>query len=264
MSSVSSTPDVFREGVFLVAGARAILLQIAHPAVGQGVADHSDFVRRAAQRLHGTLSFLYVLHYGTAEDVRAVRRRVNRAHVPVRGPGYTAFDPELQRWVAATLTQSMLQLYEGAFGALTEEQADDIVRRSVVVGAALQMPEELWPDSRAAFDAYWRRELGRLEVTPAARRVARDLLGPGIAAWYLRPLGPYLRLMTAGLLPAELREPFGFHWSARQEARFERALARTFAVYRRLPAAVRTAPSRYYLAQVRRDAQKPATTSQPA
>ncbi|AZZ48134.1 DUF2236 domain-containing protein [Rathayibacter rathayi] len=264
MSSASPTPDVFREGVFLVAGARAILLQIAYPAVGQGVAEHSDFVRRAANRLHGTLSYLYVLHYGTAEDVRAVRRRVNRAHLPVRGPGYTAFDPELQRWVAATLTQSMLQLYEGAFGALTEEEADDIVRRSVVVGAALQMPEELWPDSRAAFDAYWQRELGRLEVTPAARRVAQDLLGPSIAAWYLRPLGPYLRLMTAGLLPAELREPFGFRWSARQEARFERALGCTFAIYRRLPAAFRTAPSRYYLARVRRDAQKAATTSQPA
>ncbi|PPG69414.1 oxygenase MpaB family protein [Rathayibacter rathayi] len=264
MSSASPTPDVFREGVFLVAGAQAILLQIAYPAVGQGVAEHSDFVRRAANRLHGTLSYLYVLHYGTAEDVRAVRRRVNRAHLPVRGPGYTAFDPELQRWVAATLTQSMLQLYEGAFGALTEEEADDIVRRSVVVGAALQMPEELWPDSRAAFDAYWQRELGRLEVTPAARRVAQDLLGPSIAAWYLRPLGPYLRLMTAGLLPAELREPFGFRWSARQEARFERALGCTFAIYRRLPAAFRTAPSRYYLARVRRDAQKAATTSQPA
>ncbi|PPG84004.1 DUF2236 domain-containing protein [Rathayibacter rathayi] len=264
MSSASPTPDVFREGVFLVAGARAILLQIAYPAVGQGVAEHSDFVRRAANRLHGTLSYLYVLHYGTAEDVRAVRRRVTRAHLPVRGPGYTAFDPELQRWVAATLTQSMLQLYEGAFGALTEEEADDIVRRSVVVGAALQMPEELWPDSRAAFDAYWQRELRRLEVTPAARRVAQDLLGPSIAAWYLRPLGPYLRLMTAGLLPAELREPFGFRWSARQEARFERALGCTFAIYRRLPAAFRTAPSRYYLARVRRDAQKAATTSQPA
>ncbi|PPF43216.1 MULTISPECIES: oxygenase MpaB family protein [unclassified Rathayibacter] len=264
MSSATRTPDVFREGVFLLAGARAILLQIAHPAVGQGVADHSDFVHRAVNRLHGTLSYLYVLHYGTPEDVRAVRRRVNRAHVPVRGPGYTAFDPELQRWVAATLTQSMLQLYEGAFGALSEEEADDIVRRSVVVGAALQMPADLWPDSRTAFDAYWERELERLDVTPAARRVAHDLLGPSIAAWYLRPLGPYLRLITAGLLPAALREPFGFHWTARQEARFEQALSRTFAVYRLLPAIVRTAPSRYYLARVRRDAQKPATTSQPA
>ncbi|KZX22109.1 oxygenase MpaB family protein [Rathayibacter tanaceti] len=250
--------------MFLVAGARAILLQIAHPAVGQGVADHSDFVHRAVARLHGTLSYLYVLNYGTPDGVRAVRRRVNRAHAPVRGPGYTAFDPELQRWVAATLAQSMLQLYEGVFGVLGDEEADEIVRRSAVIGAALQMPEELWPDSRAAFDTYWEEQLGRLEVTPAARRVARDLLGASISAWYLRPFGPYLRLVTAGLLPAELRAPFGFRWDARQEARFDRALARTFAVYRLLPAGVRTAPSRYYLARVRRDVQKAGVTVQPA
>ncbi|PPI46459.1 oxygenase MpaB family protein [Rathayibacter iranicus] len=247
-----SRPDVFREGIFLLAGARAILLQIAHPAVGQGVADHSDFVDRAVNRLHGTLSYLYVLHYGTPEDVRAVRRRVNRAHVPVHGPGYTAFDPELQRWVAATLTQSMLQLYEGAFGALDPEEADDIVRRSVVVGTALQMPEELWPETRAAFDTYWEAQLARLEVTPQARKVTHDLLGASIAAWYLRPFGPYLRLLTAGLLPAPLRAPFGFCWDDRQERRFARTLRRTFAVYRLLPAVVRTAPSRYYLARVRR------------
>lgn len=243
---------MFREGIFLLAGARAILLQIAHPAVGQGVADHSDFVDRAVNRLHGTLAYIYVLHYGAPEDVRAVRRRVNRAHVPVHGPGYTASDPELQRWVAATLTQSMLQLYEGAFGALDPEEADDIVRRSVVVGTALQMPEELWPETRAAFDTYWEAQLARLEVTPQARRVAHDLLGASIAAWYLRPFGPYLRLLTAGLLPAPLRAPFGFCWDDRQERRFARTLRRTFAVYRLLPAVVRTAPSRYYLARVRR------------
>lgn len=57
--------------------------------------------------------------------------------------------------------------------------------------------------------------------------------------------------MTAGLLPPAVRAGFGFRWTPRQEARFERALERTFAVYRLLPAAVRTAPSRYYLARVR-------------
>lgn len=247
----SAPRDVFREGIFLIAGARAILLQIAHPSVGAGVAEHSDFVHRALGRLHGTLSYLYALQYGSEEDVRAVRRRVNRAHAPVRGQGYSAFDPELQLWVAATITQSMLQLHEGAFGALSPDEADDLVHRSRLVGSALQMPEELWPRSRAAFDAYWEAELARLEVTPAARRVAHDLLDGGIAAWWLRPVGPYLRLITAGLLPARLREPFGFRWSGRQEARFARALRRTFAVYRHLPAVVRTAPSRYYLSRVR-------------
>ncbi|MBF4461665.1 MULTISPECIES: oxygenase MpaB family protein [unclassified Rathayibacter] len=247
-------PDLFREGLFLVAGARAILLQIAHPAVGQGVAEHSDFVHRALGRLHGTLSFLYVLNYGSPEQVRAVRRHVNRAHAVVRGPGYSAFDPELQLWVSATLTQSMLQLADEAFGPLDERTGDELVARGAVVGTALQLPAGSWPASRAAFERYWEEQLGQLEITPAARRVARDLLRDGIAAWYLRPFGPYLRLMTAGLLPAQLREPFGFHWNERQEARFEHALQRTVAVYRRLPIVLRTYPSRYYVARAHGDA----------
>ena len=62
--------------------------------------------------------------------------------------------------------------------------------------------------------------------------------------------------MTAGLLPPELRAPFGFRWSARQQSRFDRALARTFAVYRVLPTAVRTAPSRFFLARVRAESDR--------
>ncbi|AJM77216.1 hypothetical protein TI83_03070 [Rathayibacter toxicus] len=251
---------MFREGLFLVSGGRTILLQIAHPAIGKGVAEHSDFMKRALGRLHGTLSYVYALHYGSPEDIRTVRRRVNRAHAPVRGDGYSAFDPELQLWVSATLTQSMLNLYQLAFGPLSEAEADDLVRRSRITGTALQLPVELWPDSRAAFEAYWQEQLTRLEVTPATRKVAHDVLGGAITAWYLRPLGPYLRLMTAGLLPPHLREPFGFTWNARQQARFDRALKRTLAVYRRLPRIVRTAPSRYYLAKVRAESCTATTT----
>ena len=32
-----------------------------------------------------------------------LQRVVDRAHAPVRGPGYSVFDPQLQLWVAAPL-----------------------------------------------------------------------------------------------------------------------------------------------------------------
>jgi uncharacterized protein (DUF2236 family) len=47
---------VAREGALLAGGARAILLQIAHPAVGRGVAEHSDFAGRPLDRLRATLT----------------------------------------------------------------------------------------------------------------------------------------------------------------------------------------------------------------
>lgn len=95
---MQQTRDVAAEGILLAGGARAILLQLANPAVGRGVAEHSDFADRPLDRLTGTLTYLYVVMYGTPDEVRAVARRVGHAHTPVPG----ARDTDLQLWVAAT------------------------------------------------------------------------------------------------------------------------------------------------------------------
>ncbi len=46
------------EGVLLAGGLRALLLQLAQPAVGHGVARHSAFETDPLARLHGTLAFV--------------------------------------------------------------------------------------------------------------------------------------------------------------------------------------------------------------
>ena len=51
---------------------RAILLQLAHPLVAQGVADHSGFAadrRGRVRRLQRTLRAMLALTFGTAEEV---------------------------------------------------------------------------------------------------------------------------------------------------------------------------------------------------
>ena len=45
-----------REAVLLGAGPTALLLQIAHPLVAEGVAHHSTFEADPFKRLHGTIS----------------------------------------------------------------------------------------------------------------------------------------------------------------------------------------------------------------
>ena len=77
--------EVAGEGIPLAGGAAAILLQVADPRVAAGVARHSDFAERPLDRLHGTLTYLYVLAYGTEEEQHRVARRVGQAHRP--GPG---------------------------------------------------------------------------------------------------------------------------------------------------------------------------------
>ena len=57
---------VAEPAVFFGAG-RALLLQVAHPSVAQGVADHSEFQANPFKRLFGTLEATY------AVDVRQHR-----------------------------------------------------------------------------------------------------------------------------------------------------------------------------------------------
>src|SRR3954453_12547766 len=88
--------EIASEALYLAGGARALLLQIAHPAVGRGVVEHSDFANRMMERLHATMTFVYASVYATPEEFAIVRRAVNRAHGPVRaeagpsGPAYNA------------------------------------------------------------------------------------------------------------------------------------------------------------------------------
>src|SRR5271170_722788 len=104
---------VHREAVLLLGGRRALLMQIAHPAVAAAVADHSDFKRDPFGRLRRTVETMFTLAFGTPADAQAAYRRVDSVHGRVRGEipaptgttaaPYDARDPELLLWVQATL-----------------------------------------------------------------------------------------------------------------------------------------------------------------
>src|SRR6476646_9061202 len=70
-----------REAMLLLgAGPRALLLQIAHPLVAAGVAEHSDFRSDPWARLSGTLRSYLRIVYGTADTARGEIRRLNDLH----------------------------------------------------------------------------------------------------------------------------------------------------------------------------------------
>lgn len=245
--------DMAPESVLLAGAGRAVLLQLANPAVGHGVARHSDFAADPLKRLHATLSYVYALTNGTPAQQKLAKSSVQRAHLPVKGgpgpghPAYDAADPALQLWVAATLYDSAMQTYSAVFPALAPDAANTIYRQYGVLGTALGMPAELWPSTRADFACYWNRQLGQLHVDDTIRAVARDLLAAQNAPVWIRALMPTARFLTKGLLPPSARELYGFHWSPRQD----KALAATFraasVLVRITPARIRHAPMRHYL-----------------
>jgi uncharacterized protein (DUF2236 family) len=241
--------DIGDEAVLLAGGGRAILLQLANPAIGHAVADHSNFAADPLRRLRNTLTYVYSLVYGTPAQKARMVAMVNAAHVPVKSPTYDASDAHLQLWVAATLYDTAVLIHGRVFGPLPEADADTVYREYAVVGTALGMPAELWPTDRAAFRDYWNEQVAGLSVDDRVREVSRTLLHPKTGPLWMRAAMPLTRLVTAGLLPTAVREGYRLPLDAR---RYERTMSLTARIYPHLPRRLRSWPRAHYLARLDR------------
>ncbi len=247
MDDTSGLRRIGAEGILLAGGGTAILLQLADPAIGHAVADHSTFAADPLRRLRNTLTYVYALVFGTPAQAHRVTAMVATAHAPVRSASYDAADPSLQLWVTATLYNTATVLHERVFGALSAAEADAVYRDYAIVGTALGMPAALWPEDRAAFRDYWERRLTTLSVDERVRAVGVQLLHPTTGPFWMRAAMPLARLATAGLLPSELRAGYGLPWDARRQRRFDRFLRLSALVYPRLPRRIRHWPKDHLL-----------------
>ncbi|MBH0123221.1 oxygenase MpaB family protein [Rhodococcus sp. NPDC003382] len=244
--------DFVGESMLLLGAGATVLLQLAERGVGYGVADHSTTLQRPLDRLRTTMTYVYAVTLGTEEEKKAIVRLVNKAHVPVRSETYSAFDPELQLWVAATLYRNGLNMYERFFGKLSDADAERIYRQSAVYGTALQVKEEMWPATRAEFDAYWDEKISTLQVDDKVRAYTRVLLSGGDSPLPVRLAMPLQRFLTIGLLPQRIRDEFALPWSPRDQRRFDRLMATIGAVYVKVPRPIRQLSATYYLRDMRR------------
>jgi uncharacterized protein (DUF2236 family) len=257
---VSRSIEPWSEAVILAGAGRAILLQLARPEVGHGVARHSDFARNPVGRLHGTLMYVYAVMAGTPADRAIAASFVTRMHGPVHGPdpldetvpNYDARDPELQLWVAATLYDTAMGIYERVLGHLPEARADAVYAHYAALGTALDVPAGAWPADRLAFAQYWRAASQQLAVDDTIRAQAESLWKAEAAPAWVRRLMPLTRFVTAGLLPGDVRDQFSMDWTPADRRRFDRLWSVVAALYPRLPARLRTWPQRYYMRRLRR------------
>jgi uncharacterized protein (DUF2236 family) len=243
---------VVQEAILLAGGAAAILLQVAEPGVGKGVDEHSNFAYRPMDRLRTTMTYVYCMAFGSRSEKEAVIDIVHRAHAVVKGPDYSADDPQLQLWVAATLYGVGIELYQQMFGKMTEEEAEGIYREYSVLAVSLRVKPGMWPASRRAFWEYWDHQIETMEITENARRVAQDLLWNKELPLHIRLLLPVVRLTTAEMLPKRIREAYGLKSTKLGRGAYRVTLGLTKATYPCLPKIVRTYPMRYYLKDMRR------------
>ncbi len=243
-------------GVALLAGPANVIMQLARPGVGYGVMESRVESGRVdlhpVKRARTTFTYLAVATAGSDAQKDAFRRAVNRAHAQVYSTPespvqYNAFDVDLQLWVGACLYKGGLDVYRIFVGELDECDADRHYREGMALATTLQVPPQMWPADRAAFDRYWQESLARVHIDDAVR----GYLFP-IAAGRIRGVvlpGPLQRtsdnlalLITTGFLPQRFRDEMRLPWDAARQRRFDRLMAVLGSLNRLMPRFVRRFP----------------------
>ncbi|OBF02853.1 hypothetical protein A5730_22970 [Mycobacterium sp. ACS4054] len=243
-------------GVALLAGPANVIMQLARPGVGYGVMESRVESGRVdlhpIKRARTTFTYLAVATNGTDAQKDAFRRAVNRAHAQVYSTpdspvSYNAFDPDLQLWVGACLYKGGVDIYRMFVGELDGEDADRHYREGMALATTLQVPPEMWPADRAAFDRYWQESLAKVHIDDAVREylypiAANRIRGLTLPRRLQRASDSLALLITTGFLPQRFRDEMRLPWDANKQRRFDRLIAALALVNRRLPRFVRRFP----------------------
>jgi uncharacterized protein (DUF2236 family) len=219
----------------------ALLLQVAHPVVGAGVRDYSDFEERPWNRLLRTIDYVTVLVYGGADAV-AMGRRLRAVHKGFKGTRedgqpYYALEPEAYAWVHATLLETYVAGHAHFGRPMRPDQCERFYREYRGLGRLIGVREKdlpnTWKDFRAYFDETCATELTR---TVSVDRVLAATQGdvPPPLPIIPEPLWRAIRVPASramwlggvGMLSPELRDRFAITWTHRDERQFN-ALGRT-------------------------------------
>jgi uncharacterized protein (DUF2236 family) len=226
-------------GVTLLTGPANVIMQLARPGVGYGVKESRVESGRAdrhpIKRARTTFTYLAVATRGSEEQKKTYRRAVNKSHAQVYSTPdspvqYNAFDKDLQLWVAACLYKGGVDAARIFIGEMDDETADRHYRDSMALATTLQVPAEMWPADRAAFDRYWQESLDKLHIDDTIREylypiAVSRLRGVRLPARVQRAHEGLNLLITTGFLPQRFRDEMQFEWNADKQRRFDRLMA---------------------------------------
>ncbi|MCV7221059.1 oxygenase MpaB family protein [Mycolicibacterium elephantis] len=243
-------------GIALLAGPANVIMQLARPGVGYGVmesrVESGRVDRHPIKRARTTFTYLAVATQGTDEQKAAFRRAVNRAHAQVYSLDdspvkYNAFDKDLQLWVGACLYKGGVDVYRLFVGEMDEETAEHHYEEGITLGTTLQVPEDMWPKDRAAFDKYWQESLEKVHIDDAVREylwpiAAGRIRGVKLPGPIQRRIDEFNLLITGGFLPQRFRDEMKIEWNADKQRRFDRVIAVLRTVNNLLPRFVRQFP----------------------
>ncbi|MCZ1019207.1 oxygenase MpaB family protein [Streptomyces noursei] len=220
----------------------ALTMQVAHPAVGAGVDDHSVFRTDPWGRGERSLASLQLWVYGGAEAVEE-GRRLRRLHRSIQGTDaygrkYHALTPAYYAWVHATGYPVFRHAQRYLGRPFTAAQERQLYAEWLQVGRILGIRDRDMPQTIEEFWPYYREVLDtQIEETVVVRELIatdRPLPAPDRGPWWLRLLlrlawpaimpgfARFRRFVTIGLMPPDARRAIGLPWTAAQERRLRR------------------------------------------
>ena len=224
---------------YLVAG-RTFLMQVAHPAVGAGVWQFSNFRNDPWHRLReldkSGNAFTFCGREASIEEGKRLRRlHKDIQGVDTRGRKYHSLDPAVYGWVHTVFLDSMVTMHKLYGTPLTRAEEEQLFIEWRQAGRMFGLKDKDMPESLDAYWAYYEHMIEtELEYTEVVAFMLKDTTPPPppllahlpAALWrqLWRPLGRMSRTLTLASLPPSYRRKIAAHqpWTEADERTQER------------------------------------------
>jgi uncharacterized protein (DUF2236 family) len=213
-----------------------LLLQVMHPIVGAGVAQHSVYKENPWKRLSTSLFPILGAVYD-GHDAKELGERIRAAHENIKGVDnqgrkYHAMDPDAYAWVHATIFESVVTMQRLFRQPLSADEESRFYHEWRYVGMTYGLRPRDMPADLQAFKAYYEDVLAnRLEDSDTAHdviEVMNKIPAPtawpfGSTAWMLTamPISYVHQTIAFGTLPPSARELLGIEWTKADQAKFD-------------------------------------------
>jgi len=211
----------------------ALLLQIIHPAVAEGVSRFSKFNTDYLGRAERTITGMIKIYFGDVRTALASAAKLHHIHNRIRGTitvqkdnkefqtNYCASDPQHLLWVQATLVQTSLIAYEKINGRLSAEEKNLFYEESKKVALLMGIPLSAYPRDYLSFLKYYKSMIAGdfLRVDATTHSLAKAIFKPPYFPAY------FAKLLAAGFLPTHYRKAFKLKYGKQSRVIFNAIIA---------------------------------------
>lgn len=263
--------DIFSDITLSPFSIPVLVMQAAHPAVGDAVARYSVFKTEPWGRLFRTgFSMMRFLHGGRqgrkgqrakgqreAADLRALHAHFRG--IQPDGKSYQALDPRIFRVVPDTFLAAALAFREAMGQPFTDAEQQTLFREYQELCLLFGIPQSCLEKNLAAFRVYYDKLLlDTMTYNETVSYLLEEMMknGPRIPlplpqSWwqwlYRHTLYPVIRIFTLGFIDPRFRAKHGIAWSRADEKKYRRYLKVVRFIRRLLPRWLRYHPFGLYV-----------------